>query len=331
MNAPALSVIVPVYNAGAYVLEAVESILAQDCDIELEIIIVNDHSTDPATLDALDKLSARAANIRVLQNNGRQGPGAARNVGIRAARGNWIGFLDADDVWPPGSLKVRWDVVRDVPDANWIAGYYDIWKSDGSLAPHPTFDTAVFDKVDRLEAYWLLHDIARELVGNNMLVWIGTVLVRKALLDETHGFREDLIYGEDWYLFMNLAIRTDLHFVPAVVAHLRRQDDSLTTQDAALSPLAYRAWKLAYFDSVFKSYRRNIRWKVVAINRSLSDDHLLKGNKLLAAKHAVLALLWGPNDVGQFTNALGRLAGLLCSRYTGRRHFTGSSDQSRQE
>ncbi len=135
MNAPALSVIVPVYNAGPYVLEAVESILAQDCDVALEIIVVNDHSTDPATLDALDKLSARAANIRVLQNNGRQGPAAARNVGIEAARGTWIGFLDADDVWPPGSLKARWEVANGVPDANWVAGHYLDWYRDGFSPP----------------------------------------------------------------------------------------------------------------------------------------------------------------------------------------------------
>ncbi len=127
MNEPDLSIIIPVYDSGNYLLEAVQSILGQDCDVDFEILLVNDHSTDPATLEALTELQHRAANIRVLDNTGRRGPAAARNVGIRAARGAWIGFLDADDVWPPGSLKARWKVVETTPDANWIAGHYLDW------------------------------------------------------------------------------------------------------------------------------------------------------------------------------------------------------------
>ena len=56
MNEPALSVIIPVYNSGDYVLEAVQSILDQDCDVDLEILLVNDYSTDSKTLEALAKL-----------------------------------------------------------------------------------------------------------------------------------------------------------------------------------------------------------------------------------------------------------------------------------
>ena len=56
MNEPALSVVIPVYNAGNYVIEAVQSVIDQDCNVDFEILIVNDHSTDTATLEALTAL-----------------------------------------------------------------------------------------------------------------------------------------------------------------------------------------------------------------------------------------------------------------------------------
>lgn len=318
MNEPALSVIIPVYNSGNYVLEAVESVLSQDCDVDFEILLVNDHSTDSATLEALTKLQDQAANIHILDNTGRQGPAATRNVGIRAARGNWIGFLDSDDVWTPGSLKARWQVANGVPGANWIAGHYLVWNGEHSLIRPPVWSSAAFDKAIRTDTYMKFHDSAGDLTRTTMLVWTSTTLIRKSLLDAVRGFREDLIYGEDWFLFMNLAVRTDLFFVPTVVAHMRRQHDSLTTQDAAFSPLSYRAQKLAYFDTSFRNYRREIRWLIKAINRSHSDHHRQKGNRLLAAKHAMLALLWVPNDIPQLKVVARRLANLFSAGAVGR-------------
>lgn len=307
---PALSVIVPVYNAGNYVVEAVQSILNQDCNVDLEILVVNDHSTDPATLNALTTLPCLASNIRILENSGSRGPGAARNVGLRAARGSWVGFLDADDLWPPGSLKSRWDLVVNVPHARWIAGHYLVLRPDGSLSLPQVRRSSVFESAERTDTHLRFADAVPGLIDTTMLVWTCTTLIERALLDETGGFREDLLYGEDWYLFMNLALVASLIFVPSVVAHMRRQHESLTTQDAAYSPLSYKAFRLAYFGMRFRKYRRQIRWAIMAINRSHSNHHCRRRNRYLAAKHALLALLWGPNDLDQAKTFIKRLAEL---------------------
>lgn len=95
-KSPAVSVIVPVYNALAYLFEAVESILRQDLR-DIEVIFVNDGSTD-ASLDALESIASKDARVRVVSQFN-CGAGAARNRGISLARGGALAFIDPDDLY----------------------------------------------------------------------------------------------------------------------------------------------------------------------------------------------------------------------------------------
>lgn len=93
------TVVIPAFNAAAFLADAIASVQAQDCGPP-EIIVVDDGSTDPTAAVA----SRFGSAVRyVYQENG--GPAAARNTGVRLARGERIAFLDADDLWPPGSLS----------------------------------------------------------------------------------------------------------------------------------------------------------------------------------------------------------------------------------
>ena len=101
MNEPLVSVIIPVYNGEDYILRAAESVLRQPCAGRIELLLVDDGSTDGsgAICDRIASGGAAAA-VRVFhQENG--GVSAARNLGIREARGAYLGFLDADDWWLP--------------------------------------------------------------------------------------------------------------------------------------------------------------------------------------------------------------------------------------
>ncbi len=100
MNHPMLSVIIPVYNGEVYIRAALESVLRQG-DASTEVIVVNDGSTD-ATQDILASFGER---IQVLHQANR-GPSAARNAGVRASHGTYIGLLDADDLWPDGRTQL---------------------------------------------------------------------------------------------------------------------------------------------------------------------------------------------------------------------------------
>lgn len=98
-----VSIIMPVYNAGPYVTQAVESVLRQTWS-NWELLIVNDGSTD----DSLERISGFSdPRIRVFHRPSNQGVSTARNVGLNAMRGAYFCFLDADDVFPPASIAAR--------------------------------------------------------------------------------------------------------------------------------------------------------------------------------------------------------------------------------
>src|SRR5262245_45803696 len=99
MKQPRVSVIVPAFNAEAYISNAINSILGQTAFAdELEILIVDDRSTDN-TRQVVADLNAAYPQVKLLINERSRGPSGARNTGLLQARGEYIAFLDADDLW----------------------------------------------------------------------------------------------------------------------------------------------------------------------------------------------------------------------------------------
>ena len=113
-----ISVIIPVHNGQKFLRESVKSILAQGHD-PLEIIVVDDGSTDD-TPAVIESLGDRVRTVRLDQNCG---PATARNVGIGGARGSVIGFLDVDDLWPPGRLAAMIEPLKADPECSVVKGY----------------------------------------------------------------------------------------------------------------------------------------------------------------------------------------------------------------
>jgi len=111
---PLVSVIIPAYNAGAYITETLESALGQTYP-HREVIVVNDGSTD----DTERRVEAYRRHIRYLRQE-HAGEGRARNVGLRAATGDYIAFLDADDLWRIEALAVQLDVAAGHPESRMI-------------------------------------------------------------------------------------------------------------------------------------------------------------------------------------------------------------------
>ncbi len=101
LNSPDISVIIPVYNGGKYLAEAIESVLAQTLE-PLEVIVVDDGSTD----QSLEIAGNFVPRVRIVSQENK-GAGAARNTGIRVAKGAYLAFLDADDLWTPQKLSIQ--------------------------------------------------------------------------------------------------------------------------------------------------------------------------------------------------------------------------------
>lgn len=119
-----ISIIIPAYNRGWIIKEAIDSVLAQIFD-NFELIVVDDGSTD----NTLEVLSTYRDKIKVIKQNNR-GVSAARNKGIISSAGNYIAFLDSDDLWLPGKLKKQFEFLNDNPEAL-ICQTEEIWLRNG--------------------------------------------------------------------------------------------------------------------------------------------------------------------------------------------------------
>jgi glycosyltransferase involved in cell wall biosynthesis len=191
-EAPAASVVIPAYNAAWCVGKAVDSVLAQrGCDFE--VIVVDDGSTD----DTAAVLARFGDAIRVVRQRN-QGLSAARNAGIRAARGEFVAFLDADDWWLPGKLAPQLALLRGRPEVGFCSCAARVEDPEGRLLnlwPAP-----------RWQGPFLVHlfGSAADVAGSG-----SAVVARRTLFDRVGGFDESLRSLEDIDMWMRLAAVAD--------------------------------------------------------------------------------------------------------------------------
>lgn len=107
---PEISVIIPVYNAENTILETINSVLNQTFE-DFELIIINDGSTD-RTLDVIKKFKDNRISVHTFPNSG---PSSARNKGLRLAKGNFISYVDADDLWSKDKLRSQFLALKNDP------------------------------------------------------------------------------------------------------------------------------------------------------------------------------------------------------------------------
>lgn len=192
-----VSVIVPVYNGEATLARALESALAQEFSGDVEVIVVNDGSTDD-TAKVLERFRGRISFV-TLPN---RGVSAARNAGVRMARGAYLAFLDADDLWLPNHLA---ETVRALEGNNRaVLAYSKVVLMDaegkaleGSLIAGE-FDHAP-SMTDLLTRWW-------PILPTN-------VVMRRSVFDACEGFREDLDAYEDVYLWLRVREHGEFEYI----------------------------------------------------------------------------------------------------------------------
>jgi glycosyltransferase involved in cell wall biosynthesis len=176
VTAPAVSVVVPVYNGGSHLAAAIESILSQE-HRPFDIIVVDDGSTD-ATPSVIAGFSDRLVSVR--QDNG--GPGAARNAGTARATAPFVAFLDADDLWLPATLTHQLACLEADSEAAVAWGLSDRRVDPGTVAPRDDWHG---------RPQWAL--------------CVGSMLFRRSVLEEVGGFDATLWGGEDMDLMVRLS------------------------------------------------------------------------------------------------------------------------------
>lgn len=221
MTAPLLSVVIPTWNRVHLVGEAIESARHQRPGC-VEIIVVDDGSTD-GTADVLTR--RYGSEVQVLRMRHRSGPGAARNAGVGAARGELLAFLDSDDVWLPGKLDAELRMLERFPDAEAVItdslGFFD-----GSPEDQTRFVRNGLMAATGGEVRWLA-DCRWPWTDSKNGVATCSITVRRSSLANlgTTLFAEDLLHCEDWEFEMRVYHQCRVIVLPAVWSHIRRSDD----------------------------------------------------------------------------------------------------------
>jgi glycosyltransferase involved in cell wall biosynthesis len=228
MNHPVVSIIMPARNVEKYIGDAVRSVLKQSYDY-WELIIVENDSSDK-TYDAAAQF--RDERIRLMQTS-TPGLSHARNIGLREARGEFICFLDADDLLPPHSLSSRIELFIANPEVDFVDGNVEVYNYDLSTLRYtwrPSF---------RGNPY-------REMALLNPRCFSGiTWMIRKSSIE---GIQFDTTWThlEDRLFFITIATKGNYDYVGESVYCIRRRPGSLMANLSALEKAYVRFMKHVY-------------------------------------------------------------------------------------
>lgn len=216
-----LSVVIPTWNRAHLVCDAINSALNQRPG-EIEVIVVDDASTDN-TAESVTRIYGDW--IRLLRVKERSGAGAARNAGVALARGEFVAFLDSDDMWLPGKFDAELRVFERFPEAEAV------------LSDSQNFFEHQADGPSRFAQNGLLAATGGEIRWANECEWLWTnstntvhtcsVTIRREALARIGPklFAEDLDCCEDWEFQMRVCHLCRVVVLPKILAHVRRFDD----------------------------------------------------------------------------------------------------------
>lgn len=220
------SVIIPLYNKSLYIEKAIRSVAAQTWQA-FELIVVDDGSVDDgvAIVEKLFKELVAPSGGWSIKIQSNSGVSTARNNGVKAAKYNYIAFLDADDWWKPDFLEQMKKLIEDYPEAGiYGSNYYFVKNKSLRLAPLGL--DAGFEKglINYLQVY------AKTLC---MPLTSISVVIPKAVFETEQGFKPKLKLGEDFDLWVRIATKYPVAFVNKPLAYYN--------QDVVLSGRAVSA------------------------------------------------------------------------------------------
>ncbi len=273
---PCLTVIIPAYNIALFIAEAIDSVLAQSFT-DYEIIVINDGSPDTEALER--ELAPYLGRIRYIKQEN-QGAGAARNAGLRVARGEYVAFLDGDDVWYPSHLSEQVAFIKSGPG-------YDLVYADAVI-----FGELASDFQTCMEANPSEGEVTFDsLLGGRCSVITSAVVARRERIIEVGFFDETLRNAQDFDLWLRLAKRDGaaMNYQRKVLVRHRIYDGSLASDpirsfDAELRVLAKMGQRTDLTPAERATLNRTIPLRKATVEVLRGKRELLKGDFDAAAK-----------------------------------------------
>ena len=209
---------IPSYNSAAFIGATLDSLAAQTYR-DFEVVIIDDGSSDDTVAVAERSIAGRGLNVAILRRpaDAPKGVSTCRNLGLAAARGEWIAFLDSDDLFAPQKLER-------------VSQAIDRWGDRASAIYHPSlrFEDGSGRHLGLVSpgTPGPPRIILDELLRGNFLATCGMV-ARRSMLNQVGGFDVSLHGVEDYWVWIQLAARSPFVFLDEPLAHIRVRSGSL--------------------------------------------------------------------------------------------------------
>jgi glycosyltransferase involved in cell wall biosynthesis len=214
---PRISVVCPVYNSKNYVRQTIDALFAQ-VHLPYELIVVDDGSSDGTSEFLQAYVASLGTQVEfVLLRNEHRGPGAARNAGIARARGNWIAFLDSDDIWLPDKLAKVTQCLKQFPGINFVCHHEEFVRIDG------TRRVLAYAQEYRPEL-----PLSVQLYRTNLFS-TSAVVCQRELLQRNGVFDESLMSAQDYELWLRLSPHIRLKFMEVVLGQYIERSGNVTS------------------------------------------------------------------------------------------------------
>lgn len=205
--APLVSIILPTYNRQQYLSATITSVLSQTID-DWELIIADDGSA----LETRTYLSGflRIPKVRILWLSHSGKPAVARNAALHQARGEYIAFVDSDDVWLPHKLERQVTSLRRRRECKWSQTSFMLTDAAGNhVRRMPAADGWIFNRLARAQT----------------VIALPSVMVSRELFEQVGGFDETLVTCEDYELWLRCSMRSPIDSIPEPLTLVRRHHD----------------------------------------------------------------------------------------------------------
>jgi len=264
-NEPLVSIIIPAYNAEGYIKRALKSALGQTYK-NIEIVVIDDGSTDKTA--QIVKLIYSPKIVYIYQEN--QGLGAARNNGIKASKGQYITFLDADDYYLSEKIEKQVEFLQNRPDDQVV---YCDFISFYSKAP-----LKFLKKIHKK----LSGDVLKYLL-KSCFINPNTIMLKRQVLENVGLFNEQRYYPEDWKIWLDISLAGfKFSYLDEALVVIEMREESLTRMENRLS---YVRNTLKMFEEIFLKMDDNEKNTYQAerilkrIKLQLSIVYLINGQK----------------------------------------------------
>lgn len=223
---PLVTVIIPVFNCEKYIRESIESALGQTYS-NIEVVAVDDGSRD----SSLQILESYSDQINVIKQKN-SGSAVARNVGIAAANGKYVAFLDGDDFWFPEKIEAQVKYLESHPEVRLVFCEWLEWEySENENSPQPK--RSFQDSLQKIQPEFS-GDIYKELLLE-CVVHTSTVVMHTALARDIGGFDPAFKKGQDYDYWLRASRETLIHKLNAILSLYRIHAESITSNPGSVN------------------------------------------------------------------------------------------------